>query len=61
MSTQFSAYVKFSELNNKKDEIIPFMIIGIDEKDILDKATKYGKEPVIISKLQKLSSSWNTK
>lgn len=61
MTTQFSAYVEFSELINKKDENIPFMIIGTDEKDILNKATKYGKEPVIISKLYKLNSSWDTK
>ena len=55
---KFTAYVKFSEMNNPKQENVLFCIIGESKNDILSKALKYGKDPAIVSKLSTLNKDW---
>lgn len=55
---KYTAYVKFSEMNNPKQENVLFCIIGETENDILSKALKYGRDPAIVSRLSTLNKDW---
>lgn len=59
LTPTYLAYVHFSSMANKKDEVRPMAIIGVDKDSILVKASKYGSDPSIISPLFPLNKNWS--
>lgn len=59
LTPAYLAHVSFSSMTNKKEELRPMAIIGVDKDSILVKASKYGSEPSIISPLFPLNKNWS--
>lgn len=56
--TKYLAYVKFETVFDKKATTDMFAVIGTDSEDILEKAKKYGTEPVFASSMYVLNNGW---